>query len=251
MKVQVSIGDRYGYWQVMSEPYIKRVGKTKPVNRKFVQCICTKCGIEKEVRLEDMARGKSTKCKACNKTERAYTNEYIDSKDDCHILRVASMKTGESWDFIFDSKFLEKISKHYWGVVKSNNNIYLRASGRKNKCLERLHRYIYYLEYDIKLKTDEVIDHINRNTLDTRVSNLNLVTPLENAQNASIRKDNISGVKGVSWDKYKSKWIAYIQFNKKSVYLGSYINKEDAIKARREAEIKYHRYNEEISKMGA
>lgn len=47
---------------------------------------------------------------------------------------------------------------------------------------------------------------------------------------------NKSGVKGVFFDKSVKKWRANIWFKGKSHYLGSFINKEDAIKARRTAE---------------
>lgn len=54
-------------------------------------------------------------------------------------------------------------------------------------------------------------------------------------------KTNKSGVTGVYWSNSKGKWIAQIEFQKKSHYLGSYDNKEDAIKARKAAEEKLHK----------
>lgn len=54
------------------------------------------------------------------------------------------------------------------------------------------------------------------------------------------RKDppvtNTSGCKGVSYCKDRGKWEAYITFRKKRYHLGRYINKKDAIAARKEAE---------------
>lgn len=52
---------------------------------------------------------------------------------------------------------------------------------------------------------------------------------------------NTSGVTGVNWLKKNKKWRAYITVGNKQVHLGSFENKEDAIKARKEAEIKYSR----------
>lgn len=54
-------------------------------------------------------------------------------------------------------------------------------------------------------------------------------------------KTNKSGVTGVCWDKSKGKWLARIEFQKKVYNLGRYDNKEDAIKARKEAEEKLHK----------
>lgn len=49
-------------------------------------------------------------------------------------------------------------------------------------------------------------------------------------------KTNTSGIKGVSWDKSRNKWVAQIQFKGKNYYLGRYANKEDAREAREKAE---------------
>ena len=47
--------------------------------------------------------------------------------------------------------------------------------------------------------------------------------------------------KGYHWDKLRNKWNVKIMLNRKSIFLGRFnFNKEqDAIKARREAELKY------------
>lgn len=50
---------------------------------------------------------------------------------------------------------------------------------------------------------------------------------------------NTSGFPGVSFNKKNKKWVAYITVNKKQIFLGSFIKKEDAINARLEAEITY------------
>lgn len=51
-----------------------------------------------------------------------------------------------------------------------------------------------------------------------------------------LPKSNTSGYKGVSWDKNRKKWIAKIVFKGKDYYLGRYLQIEDAIKSRKEAE---------------
>lgn len=54
-----------------------------------------------------------------------------------------------------------------------------------------------------------------------------------------LQSNNTSGVTGVIWNKAREKWEAKIRFKNKIYYLGRYKNKEDAIKARKEAEEKY------------
>ncbi len=51
-----------------------------------------------------------------------------------------------------------------------------------------------------------------------------------------LRTDNVSGTTGVSWDAKRQSWMAKITFQKKHYRLGRYKNKEDAIRARQEAE---------------
>lgn len=82
-------------------------------------------------------------------------------------------------------------------------------------------------------------DHIDRNTLNNRRNNLRETTPLENSHNLSKRKDNISGVTGVYFNKETQKWCAMITVNHKRLWLGYFSNKDDAIKARLQAEAKY------------
>jgi hypothetical protein len=87
-------------------------------------------------------------------------------------------------------------------------------------------------------KTD-IIDHINGNTLDCRDENLRICNKSQNAMNSKMFSTNTSGIKGVSFDKSKMKWVAYIRVNDRNIYLGGYDIKEDAAKARSEAEQKY------------
>lgn len=53
------------------------------------------------------------------------------------------------------------------------------------------------------------------------------------------RFNNTSGHKGVYWSKANKKWKSGIMIKGKDIYLGYYVNKQDAINARLEAEEKY------------
>lgn len=57
---------------------------------------------------------------------------------------------------------------------------------------------------------------------------------------AKVRKDNKSGVKGVIYLEDRKKWKAYIGIKGKSITLGYFSDKVDAINARKAAEEKYH-----------
>lgn len=84
---------------------------------------------------------------------------------------------------------------------------------------------------------EEHIDHINGDKADNRFDNLRLVTHSENMRNQRIRSDNSSGVVGVSWDKHHDKWVAFINVDLKQTRIGSYSNLEDAVAARKAAEV--------------
>ena len=82
-------------------------------------------------------------------------------------------------------------------------------------------------------------DHINGNRADNRINNLRLVSRSVNSRNLAKRIDNTSGCTGVHLDSISSKWRAEIVFNHKRIYLGLFTDKNDAIKARKDANIKY------------
>ena len=54
----------------------------------------------------------------------------------------------------------------------------------------------------------EMVDHIDRDTLNNRRSNLRDGGGRVNANNCAIRKDNTSGVVGVHYSEYDSAWVA-------------------------------------------
>lgn len=79
------------------------------------------------------------------------------------------------------------------------------------------------------------IDHINHIKNDNRIVNLRLADRITNNRNASKRKDNTSGVVGVTFHKRVKKWQASIGAGSK--HLGYFKTMEDAIFARKQAEI--------------
>ena len=105
---------------------------------------------------------------------------------------------------------------------------------RVNGCQYRAHRLAWL--YMTGEMPKEQIDHINQNKADNRFSNLRDVSSLENQRNRSLTKNNKSGSVGINWIKQLRKYRAQITVNQKSIHLGLFKGKEDAIKARKHAE---------------
>src|SRR3546814_8274071 len=66
------------------------------------------------------------------------------------------------------------------------------------------------------------VDHRNGARDDNRWCNLRKATKAQNQANARRRRDNTSGVKGVTWNKARKKWVAQIQAGGKRMSLGGF-----------------------------
>lgn len=74
----------------------------------------------------------------------------------------------------------------------------------------------------------ELVDHKDRNNGDNRYSEIRHANSCQNQANATIRKDNTSGYKGVSFHKKTKKWSARITVNKMRIQLGLFNTPEEA-----------------------
>jgi len=83
------------------------------------------------------------------------------------------------------------------------------------------------------------IDHIDHNRSNNILTNLREVTHIVNCKNRSKQVNNVSGFTGVCFYTRTGKWEAKIKVKGKTIHLGSYTDKVDAIKARQEANVKY------------
>ncbi|WP_282595028.1 HNH endonuclease signature motif containing protein [Mesorhizobium amorphae] len=106
--------------------------------------------------------------------------------------------------------------------------------------LYRAHRVIWLMQTGKWPK--QLLDHRNGMRADNRWRNLREATPLQNARNRRPGKSNSSGTVGVSYLTSLQRWEAYIGLDNRCVSLGRFVEKDEAISARRQAE--QHHYGE-------
>lgn len=100
-----------------------------------------------------------------------------------------------------------------------------------------LHRYL------LNPELDKEVDHINRNKLDNRRSNLRVCTRKENGRNRSLAINNSSGYHGVYFsktEKRKKRWTVSIRIDGIKKTIGRYLTGKQAAKAYDEKALKYH-----------
>lgn len=139
--------------------------------------------------------------------------------------------TSKGEEFYFDLEDYDKIKDYCWYI---NNNGYVVSNKKISSKKQRkifMHRIIMNVEDSFVQ-----VDHIYHNRIDNRKSKLRVVTNQQNQMNQQLHINNTSGITGVYW--YKNKWESLISFNGKLQYLGLFDNFDDAVKARKEAEIR-------------
>lgn len=158
---------------------------------------------------------------------------------------------------IFNGVYYKRLYKVWCGMKerchnpKSRDYRYYGAKGRF-VCDEWKNDFIAFEKWAMANGYNEnaeygecTIDRIN-NDLGYYPDNCRWVSAVENNKNRpnGISKprdleNKKSGVIGVNWDKRKRTWEAVISINGKNKRLGRRVNLEDAIKLRKEAELKY------------
>lgn len=104
----------------------------------------------------------------------------------------------------------------------------------------RLHQMAWLYTNGYTPTSPYELDHINRNKTDNRLFNLREITHQENCTNGSVRVNSTSGVTGVNFHKGSNKWIAHISIGGQKKQLIATADFNEAVKARKTAELKYY-----------
>ena len=133
-----------------------------------------------------------------------------------------------------------------WKVNKSNRSKVGNIAGSKfngyvnieiNNKSYKSHRLAWLYVYG--KFPENLIDHINANRSDNKISNLRKATYQKNSENYKTPKTNTSGVKNVSWYKNLNKWVVSISVKSKKKTIGYFEDLELAELVAIEARNKY------------
>lgn len=223
-------GQKFGRLTVIKrvENHIFPSGKQK--SRWLCKC---DCGNEVIVIGSALTKENGTKSCGCYAQECSHKtkNKKYNTYDLSGEYGIGYTSKGE--EFYFDLEDYDLIKDYCWYISDEG---YVKSRSSELSKIVSLHRVVTGLDdllYDIDHKNGES----TRN--DNRKFNLRIATRSQNQMNKGKQKNNTSGIVGVGWHKTTNKWVAYIAINKKQIHLGLFDKKEDAIKARKEAEDKY------------
>lgn len=118
--------------------------------------------------------------------------------------------------------------------VKPTENGYMRIRilGKKYMAHRLAHLYM-------EGNWPDQIDHADRDRFNNKWDNLSASSNLDNRKNQSLRQSNNTGVTGVIWNSKRKRYVARVTHNYKQHWLGQFENIEDAIAARKAANIKF------------
>lgn len=132
-------------------------------------------------------------------------------------------------EFYVDLCDFDKIKDISWSIRVHKGVKELCGWSPELKKTTRMHIILGFKNYD----------HIDRNELNNRRSNLRPATVQEQIWNRNKTEGVSSGVIGVCYSKTHNKWVAALNYNKKRVFRRYFDTEEEAIIARLNAEVQY------------
>lgn len=228
-------GKIFGRWLVLYKTDDHITPRGQCVHMWMCECQCEK-HTKKPVSEYSLINGASQSC-GCYRDEVARKDNLKNRRENGYDLTNENYGVGYTQsgkEFYFDKEDYNLISQYCWDI--DNSNGYPKTIDRVNKTGKL---YLHRLVMGCIKGDNKIVDHINRNRVDCRKSNLRIVNSTQSAINKGIRRDNTSGVRGVAFNNQCNKWEAYITINKKRKHIGLFDSFESAMIARKEAEKNY------------
>lgn len=188
-------------------------------------CICA-CGNTeiKSIRSSAIRAGDTLSCGCLHRKQTIWLDNVFEDADGQYKIGFAHNTNSKIYVDLVD---FDKVKNYCW--TECDQNGFKTLQTKCNGKYVLMHVFLGFANHD----------HADRNELNNRRANLRPATPAENARNRSVSKANNSGVIGVGWHKLTNKWRSRIKIDGKSIELGLFADKTDAIKARLRAEQKY------------
>lgn len=202
--------------------------------KRYVECVCTHDGNTVIAPAYDVYHGNIRSC-GCLQKElvKNVAKTYLTKRNEFHMLgdtTFVKFSNCNEW-FICDTEDWSELQDHCW-----HKDIKGYAAATIDGKTTFMHKLVMKTPDD--LETDHIYQ-VKNGVCDNRKSNLEIKPRKYNARNSVISKSNTSGYKGVTASKNKQKWIARIMVDGKSLHLGTFETIEEAVEARRKADIKY------------
>ena len=220
-------GDKYNKLTILYPDITYNKNKKPYIWKYFCKC---ECGNIKSIIKCDIVRNITKSC-GCLKNEILKKQQIKGCNKYTIKNNIIYVYTNGNKLFLLDKKFEYLLKEYYWFT---NNRGYICAKNKNQKNI-MVHRIITNCPNNL------IVDHINHKLWDNRLCNLRICNQSKNCMNAKLSYINTSGYKGVNFRKSDNRWVARININKKRIVIGAFDNKEDAIKARKEAENKYYK----------
>lgn len=181
-----------------------------------IDCTCTNCGVV-------FQRWPSQIRDRCSRFCRYPRIDPIWSEDGQSVqIQIRNPNANEPLFATVDAADFPLVSPWKWGLARVYAEHIERVDGRVTKVL--MHRLILGLKRGDGL----TVDHIDRNGLNNRRSNLRIVTVLENSHNRNRRSTDTSICPGVQWSKRVQKWRAAVRVDGQYYWLGYFTDENEA-----------------------
>ncbi len=140
-------------------------------------------------------------------------------------MRQINLAKGRGVALVDDEDYYDVVASGPWFLLPKGYAIrnVRRPDGKGTT--QRLHQFL------MGYRTGFTVDHINRNGLDCRRSNMRWATPTQQSANRGRASNNTSGYIGVSWHRGTEKWQAQIRVRGEKRHIGAYAEKERAARA--------------------
>lgn len=186
------LGQTVGTWEVKAY-----AGRSECGTQQYY-CRCSRCG---NISIKSIGAIKRNN-NGCVKCPPDYGFQIIGD--------TAVGKLPDGTEFIIDKDMMNAVGQLYWHKEPDG---YITCT-QKGMPKLMLHRFIAGADDE-----SMIVDHINRNRLDCRRSNLRIVTAQQNSMNKSLQKNSTTGYAGVVYLKNKKRYRSVIGLNDRRIYL--------------------------------